>query len=553
MLRHRMAAAALAAVVLVVVLAVAFGARASHLPLVGRWLPGPPAAADMWTCPMHPEVRQATPGECPLCGMDLVRESELTGGGHDHGAHDQGEGAGAAAAPIDPRAPVQIDLRRQQLIGVRLAPVVEERLGGTVRAVGTVAYDETRVSEITLKVEGWIERLHADFTGQAIRQGQPLFTIYSPELLTTQNEYLLALRTQEQLEGSRVEDARGYAGRMVAVTRQRLELWDVPVKDIEALERTRNARAHVTFPSPVSGVIIEKRAVRGMRVMPGELLYRVADLSTVWIEGDIYESDLASVRTGAQATVTLDAYPGERFTGRVAYVYPYVDEQARTMRVRLSLANRQGRLKPGMFANIEIATPTSTALAVPSDAVVDSGRAQFVFVARGEGFFEPRPIRIGRRVNGRIEVLEGLKAGEQVASGAAFFIDSESQLRAAMDTYEEAPPLEGGQAAAGPALQIDFTTAPDPPRHGDNTFEVKVRDAEGAPVTDAEVGVRLYMPPMPSMNMPAMRTDIALLHVGAGTYRGQGQITMAGRWDVTVTATRGGQRLGSRTLAIVAR
>jgi membrane fusion protein, copper/silver efflux system len=552
MIHRRVLAIAAAAVLLVAALLFVFRGHASHLPLVGRWLPATTEASEVWTCPMHPEIRQSTPGTCPLCGMDLVLE---TGGAvdHDHAAHEHAAAGDAGLAPVDPRAPVQIDLRRQQLIGVRLTEVTEQRLESTVRAVGTVAYDETRVSEITLKIEGWIERLFADFTGQPIRQGQPLFTIYSPELLTTQNEFLLALRTKEQLESSRVDEARGYADRLVTAARQRLELWDLPAKDIEALERTRNARAHVTFPSPVSGVIIEKRAVRGMRVMPGEMLYRVADLSTVWVEADVYEADLASVRVGAHATVTLDAYPGERFSGRLAYLYPYVDEQTRATRVRLSLPNRHGRLKPGMYANVEFQTPTRSALAVPSDAVVDSGRAQFVFVSRGEGYFEPRQVRIGRRLNGSIEVLEGLTAGEQVVSGAAFFIDSESQLRAAMQSYEEAPPLAGGDAVPASTLQIDFSTAPDPPRHGDNTFEVRVRDADGAPVTDASVAVRLYMAPMPSMNMPAMRTDIALLHVGGGTYRGQGQISMGGRWDVTITATRDGQRLGGRTLALVAR
>jgi Cu(I)/Ag(I) efflux system membrane fusion protein len=278
------------------------------------------------------------------------------------------------------------------------------------------------------------------------------------------------------------------------------------------------------------------------------------DLSSVWVEADIYESELAAIRPGTGATVTLDAYPGESFPGRVTFVYPYVGDATRTVKVRVALANRGGRLKPGMFANVEVATPARTALTVPTDAVVDSGRAQFVFVSQGDGYFEPRQIEAGRRVEGRIEVRKGLAAGDQVASGATFFIDSESQLRAAMQGFEEAPALAGGGGGeAASALRIEFATIPDPPRNGDNTWQVTVRDAGGNPVTDATVDVRIYMAPMPSMNMPAMWSDARLLHTADGVYRGQANVSMAGRWDVTVTVSRDGQRLGRRMFAIVAR
>ncbi len=352
-----------------------------------------------------------------------------------------------------------------------------------------------------------------------------------------------------------VDDARGYADRLVASARERLRLWDLTDEQIDELGRTRSARRALVFRSPAQGIVVEKRAVQGMRAGAGEMLYRLADLSVVWVEADLYEREMASMRVGRTATVTLDAYPGERFTGRVSYVYPYVDEQSRTARVRLELANRGGRLKPGMYANVEVASPArGPSLTVPSDAVVDSGRAQFVFLSLGDGYFEPRRVQAGRRVDGVVEILEGLSAGDRVASGATFFIDSESQLRAAMQGFADGATGDAsGPAPSGPRYAVTFATEPDPPRSGDNTFVVTLRDPDGRPVTDAQVAVRLYMAPMPSMNMPAMYADATLLHVAAGTYRGRGKVSMAGQWDVTVNATRDGSRVASAQFGLVAR
>jgi Cu(I)/Ag(I) efflux system membrane fusion protein/cobalt-zinc-cadmium efflux system membrane fusion protein len=386
-----------------------------------------------------------------------------------------------------------------------------------------------------------------------VSRGQPLFALYSPELLATEQEYLLALRTRDQLRASASGgDDAGYAERLAAAARQRLALWRLPAAEIEALERTRTPHETVTFNSPASGYVIEKNVVSGQRVMAGERLYRLADLSAVWVEADVYERDLALVKRGARAAVSVDAWPGETFDARVVLVAPSLDAATRTARVRFALANPGARLRPGMFANVELSAAGVRGLTVPADAVVDSGTRRFVFVSQGEGFFEPRPVEIGARSHGLIEITKGLAEGEQVASGATFFIDSESQLRAAMEGFESLPDL-AAPAEGAAKLQIDFRTDPDPPRNGDSGFEVTLRSAEGAPVEDAEVAVRLYMAPMPSMNMPAMKTDVALLHVGGGTYRGRGNISMSGKWDVSVTVTRDGARLGSRMLGIVAK
>jgi RND family efflux transporter MFP subunit len=394
--------------------------------------------------------------------------------------------------------------------------------------------------------------LYVDATGQPVQKGQPLFTLYSPDLLGTQQEYLLALKTRDQLQQSTIPDARSRADDIVASARQRLALWDLPADALGALEEKRQAIEAVVVRSPASGFVIEKQAITGLHVIPGQSLYKVADLSTVWVEADVYETELSGVRAGLAATVTVDAYPGEKFNGRVTYLYPYLDEKTRTNKVRLELANSGGRLKPGMYANVELTVGTGTGLIVPTNAVLDSGTEQVVFVAQGDGRFEPRTVKIGRRLGDTTQILDGVKEWEQVATGATFFLDSESQLRASLQGYE-ATPTPSGERAGSVQLDIAFHTLPDPARTGDNQFEAVVRDASGKSVDDADVSVQLFMPAMPTMNMPAMRNETKLSRVGGGVYRGSGQVMMAGRWDATVTVVRGGQRLGTKRLPVVAR
>ena len=453
-----------------------------------------------------------------------------------------------------PRGEVSIDSQRQQLIGVRLAPVTRAPIVSTVRTTGVVRYDETRLADVNVKLEGWIRELHVDYTGQFIQKGQPLFALYSPDLLTTQQEYLLALETRDRVKESAIADAREYADRVVEAARQRLTLWDLPPEEIATLDDTGRAPGAVTFRAPVSGFVIEKHALRGMHVTAGQTLYKVADLSVVWVEADLYEQEMATARVGQRATVTLDAYPGESFTGRAIYIHPFVEENTRTVKVRFQFANPRGRLKPGMYAHVELQGADGMGLTVPTNALLDSGAQQLVFVAQGDGYFTPRSVKVGRRLTERVEILDGLKEGEQVATGATFFLDSESQLRAGLQNYEapptadDAPPTRGG-----PALDIVFRSQPDPPRTGESLFEVAVKNPSGQPVTDADVSVQLFMPAMPTMNMPAMRNETKLPHVGAGVYRGTGQVMMGGRWDATVTVSKGGQQIGRKQFAVVAR
>jgi RND family efflux transporter MFP subunit len=458
----------------------------------------------------------------------------------------------APAAPQGtPRGDVAIDPRRQQLMGVRTVAATRAALSPTIRTVGAVRYDETRLADVNLKVEGFIRDLFVDYTGQPITRGQPLFTLYSPDVMTTETEYVMAVKTRDLLRESSLPDARERADQLVAAARQRLALWDVPFDEIRTLQEKRQPSAAVTFRSPATGFVIEKQALKGLHIMPGQSLYKIADLSVVWVEADVYESDLALLRVGQRATVTLDAFPGERFAGTVLYIYPYVDEKTRTAKVRYQFPNRGGRLKPGMYANVELSMPLGMAVLVPANAVLDSGREQIVFVAKGDGYFEPRRVTIGRRTGDQIQIIQGIKEGEQVATGATFFLDSESQLRAALQGYEL--PQAGGGAAPAQQLDITFRSVPDPPKVGENQFEIMVKDPSGKPIADAEVAVQFFMAGMPTMNMPAMRNDVKLSSAGGGVYRGTGQMMMAGRWDASVTVTRGGQRLGTKQLPVVAR
>ena len=451
------------------------------------------------------------------------------------------------------RGDVSMDLRRQQLIGVRTVKATRGALSQMVRAVGVVRSDEARVIDVNVKLEGWIRDLSADYTGRLVRQGEPLLTLYSPDLLATEHEYVLALASRDQLRSSVMPDATLRAEALVAAARQRLVQWDVPMEDLGELETNRKSKDTMTLRAASAGFVIEKTAVKGAHVTPGQTLFKIADLSVVWVEADVYAQEMSAITVGSRATVVLDAYPGQRTTGRVIYLSPYVDEQTRTNKVRFAFPNPQGRLKPGMFATVEINTEGSSGITVPTDAVLDSGREQLVFVAQGNGYFTPRPVTIGRRLGAAVEILKGLAEGEEVASGAAFFLDSESQLRSGVQAF--APSATSGGAVPAPGaqgLQVVLRTSPDPAKTGENQFEATVADSRG-PVPDAEVSVQLFMPAMPAMNMPAMRNEVKLSAAGTGTYRGTGQMMMAGRWEATVTVTRAGQRVGSTQTTVVAR
>ena len=462
-----------------------------------------------------------------------------------------------SSAPLVPaanaRGDLTIDARRQQLIGVTTETVTKAALAPEVRASGVVLYDETRQVEVNTRIAGWIRDLFADYTGKPIRAGEALFTLYSPELLATENEYLLARRGHGQAGHAEIESVRQFSDRLLQAARDRLLIWDLSPADLEELEQKEQATGVVTFRAPASGVIVEKAAVKGMRVQPGQMLFRIADLSSVWIEAAVYERDLASIRVGSPAAVTIDAYPGQTFSARAAYVYPSLNEQTRTAKVRFQLANPGTRFKPGMFANVVLRGPVVTGLSVPANAVIDSGTEQTVFIAQGDGHFTPRTVKAARHLGDRVEIVEGLEEGEQVAASATFLLDSESQLRAALQNFQPPAAATAAAPANTPGLDITFRPASEPARTGDNTFEAAVKDASGRPVTDADVSIRLFMPAMPTMNMPAMQNETTLVHTADGVYRGPGQVLMGGRWEVTVSVKRGGREVATKRFPLVAK
>ncbi len=406
--------------------------------------PGTPAASPgqaqapakaMFQCPMHPQIIQDHPGDCPICGMALVPM----------------EGGAPAGGGMDSHASVVIDAERQQLIGLRTATVVEGPVGGELRTTGRVAVDETRVRKVNVKVDGYVERLLVDFVGKPVSKGQTLFTIYSPELLAAQQEYLLALRTRKSLEGS--PELQRSGEELAASARRRLALWDIPASALEALERTGQPVKALAIPSPVSGVVTAKSVVEGSRITSADTPFEITDLSHVWVLVDVYEAELGRVRVGTPAELTVPAFPGRAFQGRVAFLDPVLDPKTRTAKARLEFPNPGGALKPEMFGEVLLRSQARKGLVVPLDAVLDAGASKIVFVALGQGKFEPREVVTGEAAGDRIEIRSGLEPAEEVVVRAAFLVDSESRLKAAVAQLSQkhgAKPAPGADPGAAP-------------------------------------------------------------------------------------------------------
>lgn len=331
---------------------------------------------------------------------------------------------------------VKIDAEKIQKLGVRTEVVAPRELIRTVRTVATVQADERRLYTVAPRFEGWIQRLYVNTAGQAVKKGEALMDVYSPELITAQHEYLIARKGLKSV-GDGGPDAQAAMQRLAESALQRLRNWDISEADLEALQREGQVRQHVTLRSAASGVVLEKPAIQGQRFMPGEMLYRIADLSRIWILADVFEQDLAMVRRGQAAVIRINTYPGKLFTGEVTFIYPTVNPETRTATVRIELPNAQALLKPEMYGSAEFASsPGKTKmLAVPDSAVLDTGTRRLVFVDLGEGRFEPRTVKLGMRANGYAEVLGGLEAGETVVVRANFLIDAESNFKAALDGF----------------------------------------------------------------------------------------------------------------------
>jgi len=327
---------------------------------------------------------------------------------------------------------IALEPARLQRIGVRSAPAEQAEIDLAVRAVGRVVADETALVDVALKVQGWVGTLVANAVGMRVEQGQVLFTLYSPELYAAQQEYLQALRSQRSARGTSVPDR---ADPLVDAARNRLRLWDVAERDLDRIARAGAPLEHVPVRSPASGFVIEKRVVEGSAVAPGERLFRIAPLDRVWIEAEVYESELGLVRVGGPATVTLPYAPGRSWAGTLAFVYPTLTGETRTARVRIELSNPDLELRPDMYANVELRAPRGMRTLVPQSAVLHAGERSFVFLDLGGGRFRPQRVGVGMRSGERVEILSGLEAGQRVVTSGTFLVASESRLRAALEQW----------------------------------------------------------------------------------------------------------------------
>jgi RND family efflux transporter MFP subunit len=460
----------------------------------------------------------------------------------------------AAALPTSTEAPlvaVQISPQRLQSIGVKTGTVERKFVEDEILTIGSVAVDETRLAYVQVRFSGYIQKVFAGATYQYVRKGQPLFTIYSPDLVATEREYLVAKQNQQQVAQSSVRSVAANAASLLDAAAERLKQWGVPQKEIARLESSGQVQQELEVDSPASGYITERNALPSVSVQPEMRLYTIADLSTVWVQAQVFQNDLERIRVGALATLTVNTYPGRTFTGRVDFIYPQVDMDTRTAKVRVAFSNPGLQLKPGMFVNVSLKVPMGTQLVIPATGVLQSGTRQIAFVQRSDGYIEPREVQLGSRVGDDLVVLKGLKAGEQIVTSANFLIDSESQLQAALGSFVPPPPGAGTTSASNaPQGNVELSYDPTTPRKGSNVFRVKLTDASGAPISGAEVSVTFFMPAMPAMGMASMRSAVTLGEKGNGLYEGSGQLESGGTWQVTILARKNGQLIASRQLSV---
>ncbi len=328
---------------------------------------------------------------------------------------------------------VEIEPEKQQLIGVKTTEAAVQPMQKIIRTVGRIEYNERLLATVNTKFEGWIEKLHVDYTGKYVKKGEPLAEIYSPELVATQQEFLNVLRWKQSAVSDQQSAVSSMlakdAERIVDAAKQRLKLWDITDEQIEKIKESGKPIRTLTVYSPVSGYVVQKMALQGMRVMPGEKLFDLADLSTVWVISDIYEYELGLIKVGQTARISLSYFPGKVFSSSIDYIYPSLSPETRTAKVRFTIDNPSAQLKPQMFTNVEIKIDMGKRLAVPDDAIIDTGTRQIIYVDKGEGYFEPREVHLGLKADGMTEVLHGVEAGERVASSGTFLIDSEAQLK----------------------------------------------------------------------------------------------------------------------------
>jgi len=494
----------------------------------------------------QPGDRSASESREAMAQTSSVNTSDSApGAGGDHQTGNMRE---------TPLAPFQLTPQRMQSIGVVLGKVESKPVNTELRFYGNVQVDERRQAYVQTRFAGWIRNVYADATGDFIGKGQPLFTIYSPDLVSTENEYLLAKKNSESLQQSKVSGVALSASSLFSAAKQRLLQWEVSPAEIEQLDQGGKAITDLTVNSPVSGYITQKNALPNMYVQPETMLYTVADLSDVWVLAQVFQSDAGKIKPGDPAEVTVDAYSGRVFSGRVDYILPQLDMNTRTLPVRLVFANPGLKLRPGMYVNVRAKLPMGRQLVVPASAAFHSGTKNLLFVYSGEGSIEPREVELGPRVGDELVITKGVKAQEQIVTSANFLIDSEAQLQAAAGAFVPPPPGAGQAASMNARAQqqanAELTTDPDPPHKGGNIIRVKLTGQDGKPIAGANVTVTFFMAAMPAMGMASMKTVINAGDKGGGMYEGKGDLGSGGSWQVTIRAQQNGQTIASEQLTV---
>ena len=459
----------------------------------------------------------------------------------------------AARSSDAPLEPLQLSPERLQQIGVTTALVQNENVNDTLRAPGNVDLNEQSLAYVQTRFPGWIQNVFANATYQYVHKGQKLFTVYSPDLVSTQQEYLLAREnnastSEQQMPGMAAKES----GWLLAAAEQRMNQFGVPAEVMTELKKTGKVQRDIAIESPASGYIIERTALPNAYVQPETKLYTIADLSTVWVYANVFQNDVGRLKPGDTARVSLDAYPGRQFSGRIDQILPQMDATTHTVRVRLVLRNPGVILKPGMYVNVDMLVPLGKQVIIPASAALHAGTRTIAFVDHGQGNLEPRSIETGPQVDDSVVVLKGLQPGERVVSSANFLLDSEAQLQASAAGATPYASQTAPASAPASTAQIDFSTKPAPPVRGNNTLHVKLAGADGKPITDAQVSATFFMPAMPEMGMAAMRATAKLDHKGNGIYEGPLQLASGGKWQVTVTAQRGAQVIAKKQLSVMA-
>jgi RND family efflux transporter MFP subunit len=504
-----------------------------------------------WRLSHSTPVPQSDTGTTSDLMQDMAQTPSVNASGSEPAAAGEMQSGNMQEAP---RAPIQLTPQRMQSIGIVLGKVESKAVNSELRFYGNVQVDERRQAYVQTRFAGWIRRVYADATGNFIGKGQPLFTIYSPDLVATEQEYLIAKKNADALQQSSVSGVASGASTLFSAAKDRLLQWEVSPGEIDKLDQGGKPITDLTIYSPVSGYITQKNALPNMYAQPETMLYTIADLSDVWVLAQVFQSDAGKIKPGDAAKITVDAYPGRVFNGKVEYVLPQLDMNTRTLPVRLVFANPGLKLRPGMYVNVGVKLSMGRQLVVPASAAFHSGTKNLIFVYQGEGNIEPREVEFGPQVGEQIVVSKGLKANEEIVTSANFLIDSEAQLQAAAGSFVPPPP-GAGQAASmnAPAQEqasVELTTDPEPPHKGNNTVRVKLTGQDGKPIVGANVSVTFFMAAMPAMGMASMKTVVNASDRGDGMYEGKGDLGSGGTWQVTIRAQQNGQTIANKQLTV---